>query len=84
MVVRNCVIFIKCEIMKLIIVCKDSKEYAQSDEDNNDNNHVLKLACERCKGMDIKTTIKMIVDDYGNEIKEIIYPNCDILKKVMK
>ena len=82
MVVRNCVIFIKCEIMKLVIICKDDdKKYIQS---NNEDEDVLKLACERCKGMDIKTTIKMIMEDYGDEIKEIIYPNCDILKKVMK
>ena len=73
---------IKCEIMKLIIVCKDSKEYTQSDKDDNKN--VLKFVCEGCRGMDVKTTIKMIMEDYGDEIKEIIYPNCDILKRVMK
>ena len=68
--------------MKLVIICKDDdKKYIQSNDEDED---VLKFVCDGCRGMDIKTTIKMIVDDYGNEIKEIIYPNCDILKKVMK
>jgi len=61
--------------MKLVIVCKDDTKKA--------SNNNLTVVCEACKGIDVKTSIKMIMEDYGDEIKEIICPNCDVIKKII-
>ncbi len=64
--------------MKLIIICKD-------DKNNIDNsNNTLTITCGICKGEDTNTAIKMLIEDYEGEIDEIVYPNCDILNKVLK
>ncbi len=81
---------IKCETMKIIIVCKDTSINKLENKGeclentNNNEEDIVKISCEYCKGKDILTTIKMMRDDYGDEINEIVYPNCDILKRVIK
>ncbi|ABR56088.1 hypothetical protein [Methanococcus aeolicus] len=64
--------------MKIIITCKDENKKI----DNNNKN--LKVACGLCRGEDTKTTIKMLLEDYGYEIIEITYPKCDIIKNLME
>ncbi|WP_421077608.1 hypothetical protein Mjas_07820 [Methanothermococcus sp. Ax23] len=61
--------------MKLVIICKDDTKNKKSENEN------LIIKCGICRGEDTKTTIKMIMEDYGDEIDEIVYPNCNIVKK---
>lgn len=68
------IITIKRGIMKLFIICKD-------DNENKFDNDNLTVTCGICKGADTRTAIKMLIADYGDEIDEIVYPNCDIVKK---
>ncbi len=70
--------------MKLIIICKDDDKKLNQFKNEDDEKEVITLVCEFCKGRDIRTSIKMIMEDYGSELKDIIYPNCDILKKVVE
>ncbi|WP_157198888.1 hypothetical protein [Methanothermococcus okinawensis] len=70
--------------MKLIVVCKDDNTDKFNNDKEYNNNDNLIITCGMCKGEDTKTTIKMILEDYGDEIDEIIYPNCDIIKPSSK
>ena len=62
--------------MKLNVLCKDNNNI----EEDKQNNNELTIICNLCNGDNTDTTIKMILEDYGNEITEKNYPNCDILK----
>jgi len=66
------------DIMKLIIICKDENK----EIDNNNKN--LKVVCGLCGGEDTRTTIKIILEEYGDEITEIVSPKCDIIKNLME
>ncbi|EHP83608.1 hypothetical protein [Methanotorris formicicus] len=60
--------------MELKIICKHSK-FSKKDEE-------LYIVCEFCNGKDIRTEIELMKEDF--EIKKISYPNCKILKRVVK
>ena len=63
--------------MKLWILCKnDVSKNPSNDED-------IVINCGICKGMDTLTPIRITLEDYKNEIEEIVYPECDILKNVL-
>ena len=63
--------------MKMYILCKNENNF------NGDSNNDLIINCGICKGMDTSTPIKIMMNEYYDEIEEIVYPECDILKKVL-
>ena len=62
--------------MKLWILCK----YNNSRNPNEDD---LAINCGICKGMDTLNSIKVILEEYCDEIEDIIYPECNILKNIL-
>jgi hypothetical protein len=84
--------------MKLIIVCKDECNSNNSDDFkcgmDSHNSEEIRIVCQQCKGVDIKTIIDMVIEEYTDDYNEgklgkrnsieIVYPNCDILKRVIK
>lgn len=64
-------------VMKIRILCKDENE-----ENIKDNSFVIR--CSLCRGIDTLTSIKVILKDYQDEIDEIVYPHCDLLKNMLK
>jgi len=61
--------------MRIRILCKD-------EENIEDNSFVIR--CSLCRGGDTLTSIRAILEDYQDEIYEIVYPHCDLLKNMLK
>ena len=62
--------------MKLQILCKEERLENLSDD-------TFVINCNICKGMNSFNSIKTILEEYCDEIEEIIYPECDIIKKIL-
>ncbi|WP_423792765.1 hypothetical protein ACPB8Q_00765 [Methanocaldococcus indicus] len=59
--------------MKIKIVCKNDNDF---EEDDN----IIVVRCEACRGKNIKGLINMLKEEYNTENVEV--PNCPILKKL--
>jgi len=62
--------------MKLRILCKYNNP-KNLDEDS------LIINCGICRGMDLNS-INIILEEYQDEIEEIVYPECNILRNVIR
>ncbi|HIQ39144.1 MAG TPA: hypothetical protein EYH53_03965 [Methanothermococcus okinawensis] len=62
--------------MKLWIFCK-------YDNPKNLGEDSFVINCGICRGIDTLNSIKIILEEYQDEIEEIVYPECNILRNVL-
>jgi len=62
--------------MKLRIICKEDNLSVKDDES-------IVVNCGICIGIDTLTSVKVVIEEYSDEIEEIVYPECEILKRAL-
>ncbi|HID47099.1 MAG TPA: hypothetical protein EYH15_00930 [Methanothermococcus okinawensis] len=61
--------------MKLWVICREESRNIPEDS--------LVINCNICRDKNTLTSLKVVLEEYGKEIEEIVYPKCELLKKVL-